>query len=295
LRLVVATRGSRLSLEQTRIAMGHISRLLGGLEWEPLIVRTKGDIVRDKPLYEIGVKGIFEKEVNKAVLEGRADLAVHSMKDLPSEIDDELEIVYVPPRGPQNDVLVVRGLRVARIEDLPGGSRVGTSSVRRRALILYYNREVEVAPIRGNVDTRLGKLERGEYDAIVLAEAGISRLGARVDYTRLSLDYFPPAPGQGMIAVVARRDNPLSRRLKSLIDPETRAMMEAERSFLRHAEIGCHTAVGATSWVSNGNLFFVAAVLDPEGRGGYWVKMRGDPGKASEVGRRAGLKVRSLT
>ena len=287
--LVVAARGSKLSLKQVEIAMQSLAEKLPGLQYRVLVVKTRGDRVQDRPLYAIGGKGLFEKEVNLAVLRGEADIAVHSMKDLPGEIDERLEIVYLPPRGPVNEALVPRqGLPAPR--DLSGlGGRVGTSSVRRKALLLHYSSNIAVEPIRGNLDTRLRKLDSGLYDYIVVAEAGLRRLGVERPYTRLPVDQFPPAPGQGLIAVVARRDSPLAERLKRLVDPATKAMAVAERSFLRHASAGCHVPLGGVALpTGTGLLKIIAVVLSPDGSKAAWIKLKGDMEKAEGLGAEAG-------
>ena len=289
MKLRVATRGSRLSLIQVEIAMEYARKAIPNLEYETVIVKTRGDVVRDRPLYAIGGKGLFEKEVDRAVLEGRADVAVHSLKDMPSDIHPDLEIVLVPPRGPVNDVLVFRdGARVAGPEALPEGFRVGTSSLRRRAMLLYANPGLRVEPIRGNVDTRLRKLMEGGYDAIVLAEAGIERIGASVSYYRLPIPPFVPAPGQGVIAVTAIRDSKAARMLRGLSDKWTLAMVEAEREFLRHAGAGCHSAVGGVALRRGNGLEFVAAVYSLDGSQAHFIRVKGWPEEARKLGRLAG-------
>ncbi len=291
--LVVAARGSKLSLRQVEIAMENISSRIPGLRYRVLVVKTRGDIVRDKPLPLIGGKGLFEKEVNKAVIDGRADIAVHSLKDLPSEIDPRLEIVYAPPRGPVNEALVPReGLAVDLSKPLPrlvAERVVGTSSVRREALLRYYSGSVTVKPIRGNLDTRLSKLDRGDYDFIVVAEAGLARLGVKRRYKKLPVEEFPPAPGQGIIAVVALRDTALAEKLSSLVDPVTKAMLVAERAFLSTASAGCHVPLGGVALpAGTGRLVFTGAVLSPDGSRAVWIKLRRDLEQAEALGREAG-------
>ncbi len=296
MKLRVATRGSRLSLRQVEIVFEHLRKHLPGLDYEPVIVKTRGDRFQDRALYEIGGKGLFEKEVNLAVLRGEADLAVHSAKDLPSTIDPRLEIVYVPPRDTPNDALVARNDRpLLDIGELPKGSVVGTSSMRRRALLLHYNPGLRVEVLRGNVDTRVRKLESGMYDYAVMAAAGLERLGLRVKYKLLPVERFPPAPGQGIIAVVAPHDSPLARELKKYSDRLTMAMLEAERSFLEHAHAGCHVPLGGVAVPSgSGQLIFIAALLSPDGRRAVWVKMKDSVENARELGRRVGEIMHSM-
>ncbi len=296
MKLRVATRGSRLSLVQVDIVLRELRKHIPGLEFEPVIVRTRGDVVQDKPLHMIGGKGLFEKEVNLAVLRGEADIAVHSAKDIPSAMDPRLEIVYVPPRGTPNDALVARpGRPLDGVESLPPGSVVGTSSVRRRALLLHYNPRLRVETLRGNVDTRVRKLLSGLYDYAVMAAVGLERLGLSVPYRLLPLDKFPPAPGQGIIAVVAPRDSGVARALSRYSHQLTMRMLEAERSFLEHANAGCHVPLGGVSQpVGTGQLAFIAVLLSPDGGRAVWVRMKDDVERARELGRRVGELVASL-
>ncbi|MCE4625901.1 MAG: hydroxymethylbilane synthase [Desulfurococcales archaeon] len=258
MKIRVAARTSRLSLEQVRIAMEYASRKLGGLSYEVIGVKTLGDHVKDKPLHEIGRKGVFEKEVNKAVLDGLADVAIHSLKDLPSRLPNELEIVMVPPRGPRSDSLVPRrGLRVLPLEDLPPGTVVAAGSPRRKGAVLHTNSRVETTWIRGNVDTRLRRLDEGRADYLVAAEAGLARLG--IERPRLVLDpeRFVPTPGQGLIAVVALRETSIARLLREATHPETTREAEAEIAFLQTLRGGCGVPVGATAFAEK--RVFIAA------------------------------------
>ena len=296
--LRVATRGSKLSLIQVKLAMDYLSSRLGEpVSYTPVIVKTRGDVVQDRPLREIGVKGVFEKEVNKAVLEGAADVAVHSMKDLPGELSPELDIVMVPPRDPPNDSLVFgKGRRpVASVYELPPGSVVGTSSVRRAAFLRHYNSSIVVKPARGNVDTRLGKLMSGEYDYLVLAEAGIRRLGLDPPRLVLPLDAVPPEPGQGLIAVVARRDSEVAKLLSRASDPLATAMARAERAFVRAVGAGCHVPIGGVSApLGGGSLLFIAAVASESGDFMSVVRLRGSAEEPERLGVAAAEKIREL-
>jgi hydroxymethylbilane synthase len=297
MKIRVAARPSPLSIKQVEIAMKFIKSRLPDLEYEIVKVKSKGDVIRDRPIYKIGSKGVFEKEVNLAVLRGEADIAVHSLKDLPSRIDPRLEIVLVPPRGSPYDALVPSRDRKLpqNISSLPSGSVVGTSSVRRSALLLHYNTEIVIKDIRGNVDTRLRKLDRGDYDYIVVAEVALERLGVKRPYYRLSLDEFPPSPGQGFIAVVALSDSEIAKKLRALNDKVNWNVMVAERSFLYHASAGCGTPLGGVAIpYGNGMLKFIGVVLSPDGRKAFWIKMRRELERAEELGREAGELVRSI-
>lgn len=289
----VATRGSKLSLAQTEIAIEHIRRLYPQLEFEIVTVKTRGDIEKEKPLYEFKTSGIFEKEVNMALLRGEADIAVHSLKDIPSSIDEDLEIVFAPPRDKPNDVLIHRSGNVIPPEELPEGSVVGTSSLRRIAYLRFVNDRVRIENIRGNLDTRIRKLLLNLYDAIVVAEAGVRRLNIDITYYRLPLIPFTPAPGQGIIAVVALRDSSIARMLRGRSDRTTWSMIVAERSFIEELRVGCKLPVGGVSLVDGDKLTFIASVLSRDGSKGYWVKFKGGLEEAESIGRRAGETIRA--
>jgi hydroxymethylbilane synthase len=291
-RLRVATRGSKLSIAQARIAMSHLGRALGRVEYELVIVKTRGDVVTDRPIRDIGFKGVFEKEVNKAVIDGRADIAVHSMKDIPAEMDERLDIVMVPPRGDPRDAILPPPPGPT-LRSLRRGAVVGTSSARREALLLYYNDGVLVKPLRGNLDTRIEKLRRGEYDYIVVSEAGLQRLGLGVDRLVLSIEDFPPAPGQGIIAVVGLKDDSLASKLRKADDRNARIEAEAERAFIEVAGGGCRTPVGGVARAVGDRIVFHAAVLAPDGSRAFWVRVKGDPRDPRKVGYEAGEAVRS--
>src|SRR5438034_1207429 len=194
--LRVGTRGSRLSLVQTDMVVEKIRRANPTIEIERKIITTSGDVDRTTPLFSLSQKGIFEKEVDQAVLEGKVDFAVHSMKDVPTLLSAKLAIASVPERGATGDVLVSKGGKL--LKELGDGKTVGTSSLLRAAQLRRVRPTLRADPIRGNVDTRVEKVERGEYDAVILAEAGLARLGMMDRVAeRLSLDDFMPAPGQG--------------------------------------------------------------------------------------------------
>ena len=246
-RLKVGTRGSTLALAQTEIATNALSSVAGGpLETEVVRISTKGDAVIDRPFEAIGPKGVFAVELQRALLDDRIDVAVHSLKDLAAHEPDGLALAAVLERGEAADVLVSReGLA---IEELPAGAVVGTSSVRRRALIAIHRPDLETAPLRGNVDTRLEKIRRGEVDAGVLAAAGIVRLGRAEAITQwLDPMHFVPPPGQGAVVIEARSDR-LGGDLSWINGAEhtgTRACVDTERWFMRLVEGGCEVPLGA--------------------------------------------------
>ncbi|MBP1448606.1 MAG: hydroxymethylbilane synthase [Thermoproteus sp.] len=279
MKIKVATRGSKLSLAQTELMLKAIRAVEPGAKFEILIVKTAGDLIQDKPLYAIGVKGIFEKEVDLAVLKGEADLAIHSLKDLPSEIGGGLVIAGYSKRDPPFDVIASR--EGYGLEDLPKGAVVGTSSVRRAAFLKKLRPDVEVRTMRGNVDTRISKILKGEYDAAVLAEAGIVRLyGATppVKIRRLRPEDMPPPPGQGIVAAVAREgDGWILDILRKASDQKATGEATAERAFLREMGGGCHTAVGGLAEARpDGTIEFLAGYASPNGSRAIIVRIYGE-------------------
>ncbi len=265
---------------QSDIVMRMLRRVEPNIQFEVIIIRTTGDLVQDKPLYAIGTKGIFEKEVNLALLKDEADIAVHSLKDLPSEISPGLVIAGFSPRDPPFDVLVVRNDYPSDLMALPSGAKVGTSSVRRRAFLLSVRKDISINVIRGNVDTRINKLIRGDYDAVVIAEAGLVRLindmkSLHIRYARIPLDLLPPAPGQGIIAVVTReKDTNLIDLLRKASDPKAMVEALAERAFLRTVGGGCHVPVGGIAIYDGNYMEFIAGIADINGNRKVIVKIR---------------------
>ena len=285
MKIRVATRGSKLSLIQTQIVIDALKKVDPSLEFELVIVKTRGDVHQDKPFHMIGGKGLFEKEVNLAVLEGKADIAVHSLKDVPSEVHPRLILAMTPPRDPPYDILVTRGDRLATLDELPKGAVIGTSSTRRRAMLKHYRPDLKLEYLRGNVDTRIRKLLEGKYDAIILAEAGVKRLGANIAYWRIPPNILVPPPAQGIIGVYTladRRD--LIELLEEATDGKTMAMARAERAFLARAGGGCYVPLGGYSWVEGNTIKFHAALLDTEGRKRIDVEVEGDIEKPELVG-----------
>jgi hydroxymethylbilane synthase len=285
MKIRVATRGSRLSLLQTEELLSQVRAVEPGVEFEVVVVKTTGDVIQDKPLYQIGVKGIFEKEVNLAVLRGEADISVHSLKDLPSEPSPGLVLAGFSRRAPPLDALVsVRGYT---LESLPRGAVVGTSSVRRAEFIKALRPDVEVKPLRGNVDTRVGKVLEGQFDAAVMAAAGVYRLYGEnppVAVVPLRPEEIPPPPGQGIVAAVAREgDSHIIDLLKKASDPAAAVEALAERTFLREVGAGCHVAIGGVARLTPSGLEFTAGYASGGRR--HIVRVFGeDP---VEVGRRA--------
>ena len=246
--LRIATRGSQLALWQANHVKDALVAREPGLLVELVVLKTRGDKILDRALSEVGGKGLFVKEIEDALLDRRAQVAVHSMKDLPAELAPGLVIAAVPPREDPRDALLVRpGLGAASVKALPPGARVGTSSLRRLSQLKALRPDLVVEPLRGNVDTRLGRVERGDFDAIVLACAGLRRLGHGARITAaLALEESLPAVGQGALAIECRADDPTTAtRLRALDDAATARAVAAERAALRRLQGGCQTPLAA--------------------------------------------------
>jgi hydroxymethylbilane synthase len=267
-RLRIGSRGSQLALWQAN----HISALLRarGHEVEIEIIHTTGDKITDVPLAQVGTKGgfgkgIFTKEIEEALAAGRVDLAVHSLKDLPTELAPGFEIAAVTEREDPRDAFCSR--LYSRVEDLLQNARVGTSSLRRQAQLKAIRPDLDIQPLRGNVDTRLRKLEKGEYDAIILASAGLKRLGKTESIKQIfPAEIMCPAAGQGALGVEIREgDAATLQHLAFLNDDAARAATTCERALLNRLGGGCQVPIGALAELRNGNLHLDAVVADPDG------------------------------
>lgn len=287
MKLTVGTRGSKLSLAQTAIVIQKLKEKIPELKVEIKIIKTTGDKITTKPLISIKEKGIFEKEIDKAVLRGAVDFAVHSLKDVPTAQLPGAFIAAVPERGSPNDVLVSR--KGLKLRELPPGAVVGTGSPRRVAQLRRARPDLKVKSIRGNIDTRVKKLQLGLYDAIILAEAGLKRLNMEGYITeRLSLEEFTPAPGQGALAVVAKEDNKeVVETLKLINHAPSMASVLAERAVVKEVGGGCKVPLGAVAQVRNGVLMLRACILSLNGKAKVQTLRTGDPSSPEEVGREA--------
>lgn len=264
--LIIATRGSELALWQAEHVRECLREIDPSLDISLNIIKTKGDVMQDAPLAKIGGKGLFVKEIEQALLEGRADLAVHSMKDVPMQLPEGLIIGCVPRREEANDCFLSE--KYPDLDSLPEGALVGTSSLRRQAQILARRPDLLIAPLRGNIDTRLSRLKGGGFDAIVLAMAGLSRLGLHARHmTPLPVDEFIPAVGQGALGVECHEDNyQLLTLLAHLEDRKARVAVQAERSFLRRLQGGCQTPIAAhATFLDEENINLQALVAEPNG------------------------------
>lgn len=264
MRLIIGSRGSQLALWQANHIASHVRE--HGHDVEIEIIHTTGDKIHDVALAKVGAKGMFTKEIEEALAEKRIDLAVHSLKDLPTELDPQFEIAAVPPREDPRDAFC--STKYSSIAALPKNALVGTSSLRREAQLRALRPDLKVHPLRGNVDTRLRKLEAGEYDAIILACAGLRRLG-RVDAIRemMPAEEMCPAAGQGALAIEIRAgDSNVRHAVAFLDDPVTRAETDCERALLQKLGGGCQVPIGANAIYRNGMLALQAVVASPDGK-----------------------------
>jgi hydroxymethylbilane synthase len=287
MRLQLGARGSPLSLAQAKL----VTEALAGLaEVELIVVRTTGDRLSAAGS-PIEWKGDFTRELDEALMDGRIDFAVHSMKDVPARVPDGLRLAAVPVREDPRDVLIARPRR--SFEHLPRGARVGTSSPRRKAQLLAARPDLEVLEARGNVDTRIARLAEGRFDAIVLARAGLSRLALLEEISEvLSPGLVLPAIGQGALAIYARRDDRATLALlESLDDASAHREAEAERSLLSTLEAGCKAPVAGLARVNNGSLTLSAGVFSPDGSSALREESVGPVSEAVSIGSEAGRKL----
>ena len=264
--LVIGTRRSRLALWQAGYVRQLLQKACPGLTITLQCVTTRGDRIIDRPLSAIGGKGLFTEEIERGLYGHTLDLAVHSLKDMPSELPPGLILAAVPPRGNEKDAFVSR--RYQSLSDLPRGAVVGTSSLRRKAQLLHLRPDLTVSDLRGNVDTRLSRLDAGDYDAIILAAAGLIRLGLSDRITSLlPPDQFLPAAGQGALAIEARSDDkPVLRLLQAIHDERTAAAVTAERACAAAIGGSCQIPAGAFASWQGGDLVLRAFIASPDGR-----------------------------
>jgi hydroxymethylbilane synthase len=289
--LRIGSRGSPLALWQAR-SIAQALREIIGVEPEIIIIKTSGDKFQQTSFSQIGTKGVFIKELEDALLDERIDLAVHSMKDVPTEMPDGLAIAAIGKREDVRDALL--SSIGATLASLPQNARVGTSSPRRQSQLLHARRDLRMLELRGNVDTRIEKLKRGDYDAIVLAKAGLDRLGLTANISEvLPHEVSLPAAGQGAIGIEARTaDAETLRALAALEDPGSRSAVTAERSALAGLGGGCQVPIGAWGRIEHGELLLDVAVLSADGAQRLWEKDSGLPSEAEAIGKRVAQKLR---
>jgi hydroxymethylbilane synthase len=278
--LQVGTRGSNLAMTQTKNIINALSRITDedvGIK----IIKTTGDKIKDSQLYQMDVKGIFTKELDKAVLEEEVDFAVHSLKDLPSEIHPELEIVAVPPRESPLEAFV----SPYNWNDLPERAIMGTSSLRREAFCRYHHQNLNIKPIRGNIDTRIKKVLAGDYDATLMAEAGLKRLGF-TEHIReqFPLEYITPAAGQGALAVVARHDSNKKKVLEFLNHFISYQEVKSEKKVLEILDVGCQWPLGVCARAQGNELELYSILLTKEGEILSKIKQKGPINQAEDLG-----------
>jgi hydroxymethylbilane synthase len=296
---ILATRGSELARVQARMVADGLLAAWPGLSVREEIVRTTGDRHPEEELTVLGGSGVFTKELENAVLAGRAHAAVHSLKDLPVELPPGLVLGAILPRGNADDVLI--SARPGGTDALRPNARIGTGSPRRAAMMRTLRSDIEVTPVRGNVPTRVRHVAEGRFDAVILAAAGLERLGwpaegsFQVDGETLfasTLRTFLPAPGQGAIAVEIRSDDLESLRTVSVLsDSDTSAAVMAERAVLRALGGGCHLALGAHGRVDNGTLHLEAVFFDAQKNASETVRISGPTGQAEQMGISAAEKL----
>jgi hydroxymethylbilane synthase len=292
--LRIGTRGSKLARFQAELAQ-RLLQEKAGIACELVIVKTSGDRILDRPLADAGGKGLFTKELEEALLQGEIDLAVHSMKDVPVAIPAGLKIAALLPREDARDAFL--SVKAKTLEDLPKGAVIGTSSVRRQAQVARARPDLEIRLLRGNVDTRVAKLDAGDYDAILLAMAGLKRLGLAARATSiLPLESWLPALAQGAIGIETR-DDAVTAQVAVLNDELTEITLACERAFQLALDGSCRTSIGGYARLDGNRLIFAGEVLAPDGSDSAGetinTKLSGDlVAEAARLGREAGLKLK---
>jgi hydroxymethylbilane synthase len=293
--LRIGTRGSKLALAQAAEVRSRLTEALGldESDIEIVAITTTGDRIRDRPLADIGGKALFTKEIEEALLENAIDLAVHSMKDMPAVLPQGLDIAAVLPREDARDALICPAAQ--SIDALPRGATVGSSSVRRQAQLKRCRPDLNIVPLRGNVDTRLAKLDRGELDAIVLACAGLKRLGLAQRITApIAPEEMLPAVAQGAIGIEIRKDDERLRELVRAINDEAAEVAVAcERAFLSALDGSCRTPIAGHATLAWGNIEFRGEALAPDGSFSFAVENHGKASDAVRLGREAGEEVKA--
>lgn len=285
MKIVVGTRGSKLALVQTNWVVDALKKVNPGIEFEVKVIKTKGDLVTHLPLHKIGDKGLFTKEIEQQLLNKEIDLAVHSMKDMPSTLPDGLKFASVPRREDPRDILVLKeGYKT--IEDLPMGAKIGTGSKRRTYQLLKYRPDLEIVPIRGNIETRIRKIEDENLDGVVLAAAGLLRAGLenRISYY-LPTNIMIPAPAQGALALEIREDDSYMEEIISHIkDEATEIQVAAERGFLTGVNGSCHVPMGAYCEIDNEKLILTGLYGDEDGKKLVVKSIEGKVSDANKIG-----------
>ena len=290
MKYIVGARGSQLSVAQTNWVISELKKVNPDSEYEIKTITTKGD-TDSRPLFTIDQKGIFEKEIDRAVAQKEVDFAVHSLKDVPSELDSNLILACIPKREVANDVFISSDN--SSLDEIRAGAVIGTSSLRRAVQVSRKRPDVIVKPIRGNIETRINKVSGDDFDGIVLAKAGITRLGVDVKYTELSVFDFSPSPGQGAIAIVAREDDTQTiSMLKKIEDSDSRLEIEAERALSDYIDSGCRFPVGAYAKSDGTQMTLDVSIFSVDGKESLNVSVIGDKINPKSLGKSAGEQLR---
>lgn len=292
--VTLGTRGSKLAIRQTEIIANLLRDQFPEVEFQTLVIQTTGDRIQDRPLSQFGDKGVFVRAIERALLDGTIDLAVHSLKDVPSDVETPgLTLAAFSSRADPRDALVSRhGEALAALKP---GARVGTSSLRRRAQLAALRPDLVTVDIRGNVDTRLRKVREGEYDAIILAVAGLQRLGLEdVISEVLPVELFVPDAGQGIMAVQCRVGSPAEVMAACIDDPASHRSAQAERAVVRALQAGCHSPVGALATQQTDSIRILAVAATEDLTRLERVEVTGAAERASEVGSRGGRRLLEL-
>ena len=282
--MIVGTRGSQLALAQTKQVCADLSKMTGeAIDVE--IIKTKGDKITTSQLYNMDSKGLFTKELDIALLEEEVDFTVHSFKDLPTELDEDLEIVAVPKRESPNEVLISSKTWA----ELGPGSKLGTSSLRREAFCNHYEKEFELKPIRGNIETRIDKALNTDLDATIMAQAGLKRLNL-TEYIKevFPIDYITPPAGQGALAIITRKDSDVKKQIQKLNDYVSMQEVLAEKMVLEELGVGCQWPIGAIARVKDQEFSIYSILLTKEGEILEEQTEKGSIRNAVELGRRIG-------
>ncbi|MBZ9963592.1 hydroxymethylbilane synthase [Mesorhizobium sp. BR1-1-2] len=293
--LKIGTRGSPLALAQAQETQARLMAAHGLPQdaFEIVVISTSGDRIQDRPLSEAGGKGLFTKEIEEALLARAIDIAVHSSKDMPTQLPDGLELSAFLPREDARDAFV--GKAAKTIADLPKGAKVGSSSLRRQALIRRMRPDLDVVMFRGNVQTRLRKLDEGVAAGTILAHAGLKRLGlGHVVTDLIPLDIFPPAPGQGAIGIETRiGDGDVEQMLAAIHDLPTGQALACERAFLAALDGSCRTPIAGHAVIDGADLSFAGLIISPDGTQSHMVEMKGPALDAALIGEEAARTVRA--
>jgi hydroxymethylbilane synthase len=286
MKLKVGTRGSRLSRMQTQKFLEELKQTQQNMEFELKIIKTLGDTERTKPLFTIDSQGIFEKEIDQALLKGEVDFAVASLKDVPTVEAADIVVAAIPKRGSPCDVLISK--KKIPLKTLRKDAVIGTGSLRRLAQVKHLRPDLEVRPIRGNVDTRIQKVQKGEVDGIIVAEAGLERMELANQITeRFPLNVFPSAPGQGALAIVTRKDDTGTMKLLRVMEhTQTRAEVTAERSLMLQLGGGCRVPIGAVGKANNQSLTLRGVLFTLDGQSKIEASEKGTIDEAEKLGKK---------